>query len=94
MCGWPPAALTWPRALGAQEDAQAVLALAQARARAVAEPVELSETLVKQLAFTAAGDLPAMCSVLGGIVAQEVLKVRRPIQPHTERERERETDRH
>ena len=59
-----------------EADALAVLALAKTRAAALPEPVELSDVLVKQLAYTAAGSLPPMSSVIGGIVAQEVLKVR------------------
>jgi len=57
-----------------QEDALAVLALAKARAQTVKQPVELTDSLIKELAYTAAGNLPAICSVIGGIVAQEVLK--------------------
>ena len=53
-----------------------MLALAKARALTVAQPVELNDALVKQLAYTSSGSLPPMCSVIGGIVAQEVLTVR------------------
>ena len=51
-----------------------MLALAKARAQTVKQPVELTDSLIKELAYTAAGNLPAICSVIGGIVAQEVLK--------------------
>ncbi|CAG8821306.1 16833_t:CDS:1, partial [Racocetra fulgida] len=36
--------------------------------------VELSDKLIKQLAYGAVGDLSPMAAVFGGLVAQEVLK--------------------
>ena len=52
-----------------------MLALAKERARTIKEPVELSDALIKTLAFTAAGSIAPIASVVGGIVAQEVIKV-------------------
>ncbi|KAJ3344927.1 hypothetical protein HDU83_004605 [Entophlyctis luteolus] len=37
-------------------------------------PVDIDENLVKELAYQARGDLPPMAAVLGGLIAQEVLK--------------------
>ena len=37
-------------------------------------PVELSNELLQSIAHGSRGDVPAICAVLGGIVAQEVLK--------------------
>ncbi|KAJ3130581.1 hypothetical protein HK100_007942 [Physocladia obscura] len=39
-----------------------------------ASPVDLDEKLVKELAYQARGDLTPMAAVIGGLVAQEVLK--------------------
>ena len=36
--------------------------------------VEFDDKLLKQLAYGATGDLPPMVAVVGGLVAQEVLK--------------------
>ncbi len=59
-----------------EEDAQKVFALAKSLASKSAEPVELNEKYIKELAFQARGDLAPMNAFLGGLVAQEVLKVR------------------
>ncbi|KAJ3293322.1 hypothetical protein HDU79_000431 [Rhizoclosmatium sp. JEL0117] len=39
-----------------------------------ANPIDLDEKLIKELAFQARGDLTPMAAVIGGLVAQEVLK--------------------
>ncbi|PPQ92377.1 hypothetical protein CVT25_008727 [Psilocybe cyanescens] len=51
-----------------EEDSQAVIALAKEL-----DP-EVDEKVLKELAYQATGDLPPMNAVLGGFVAQEVLK--------------------
>ncbi|KAH9482413.1 Ubiquitin-activating enzyme E1 1 [Psilocybe cubensis] len=51
-----------------EEDANAVVALAKEL-----DP-DVDEKILKELAYQATGDLPAMNAVLGGFVAQEVLK--------------------
>ncbi|KAI8840064.1 hypothetical protein BJ741DRAFT_597827 [Chytriomyces cf. hyalinus JEL632] len=39
-----------------------------------ANPIELDEKLIKELSYQARGDVTPMCAVIGGLVAQEVLK--------------------
>eukprot|EP00842_Homolaphlyctis_polyrhiza_P004144 jgi/Hompol1/4730/HPOL_003853-RA len=55
-------------------DAQAVFELAKTINAKSAEPAELDEKLIHKLSFQARGDLPPMNAVIGGLVAQEVLK--------------------
>ncbi|KNE64348.1 ubiquitin-activating enzyme E1 [Allomyces macrogynus ATCC 38327] len=56
------------------EDAGAVVALAHDVAKTMDPPVIINDDLVRDLAMQAAGDMNPMAAVLGGIVAQEVLK--------------------
>ncbi|KAJ3103441.1 hypothetical protein HDU97_010187 [Phlyctochytrium planicorne] len=56
------------------QDAQAVFAIASEINKISPEPIELDEKLIKELAFEARGDIAPMNAVLGGLVAQEVLK--------------------
>lgn len=42
---------------------------------ALAEPCDLDEALIHELSYTARGDLCPMAAVIGGITAQEVMKV-------------------
>ncbi|KAG9000623.1 hypothetical protein FRB94_009580 [Tulasnella sp. JGI-2019a] len=58
-----------PRARNA-EDAAEVLALT----KKLAGEEEINETVVKELSFQAVGDLSPVVAVIGGFVAQEVLK--------------------
>ncbi|KAG8852374.1 hypothetical protein FRB96_008720 [Tulasnella sp. 330] len=58
-----------PRARN-EEDAAEVLALA----KKLAGGEEISETVVKELSFQAIGDVSPIVAVIGGFVAQEVLK--------------------
>ncbi|KAJ3012816.1 SPS-sensor component ptr3 [Thoreauomyces humboldtii] len=64
-------ALPQPRS---EKDAAEVFSLAQALNEKAAEKVELDEKLIKELSFQARGDLTPMAAVIGGMVAQEVLK--------------------
>lgn len=58
-----------------QEDADIVLNMTKEIAKSIKNPItEFNETVIRQLAYTSQGDLPPMCAVIGGIVAQEVLK--------------------
>ncbi|KAJ3300161.1 SPS-sensor component ptr3 [Borealophlyctis nickersoniae] len=57
-----------------EQDALEVLQLAKAINDKAEESVELDEKLIKELAYQARGDLSAMAAVIGGLVAQEVLK--------------------
>ncbi|TPX54813.1 hypothetical protein PhCBS80983_g05729 [Powellomyces hirtus] len=57
-----------------EKDALEVLALARAINDRAAEKAELDEKLIKELAYQARGDLTPMVAVIGGLVAQEVLK--------------------
>ncbi|KAI9183343.1 E1 ubiquitin-activating protein [Blastocladiella emersonii ATCC 22665] len=57
-----------------EDDAAEVLAKAKAFAATLKDPVEVNEKLVKLFAYQAAGDLSPMAAVLGGLMAQEVLK--------------------
>ncbi|KAF9980991.1 SPS-sensor component ptr3 [Mortierella antarctica] len=57
-----------------QEDAKEVFALATEIDNKVAEKAELDEKLIHELSFQAVGDLSPMIAVIGGTVAQEVLK--------------------
>ncbi|KAJ3214251.1 hypothetical protein HDU67_001850 [Dinochytrium kinnereticum] len=56
------------------EDASAVFELAQEINKISPEPIELDEKLIKELAYQARGDIAPMMAVIGGLVAQEVLK--------------------
>ncbi|CAG8725507.1 4989_t:CDS:2, partial [Dentiscutata heterogama] len=57
-----------------EHDADEVLKLVKELNEQCEEKVELSDKLIKQLAYGAAGDLSPMAAVFGGLVAQEVLK--------------------
>ncbi|KAG0223004.1 putative ubiquitin activating enzyme [Mortierella sp. GBAus27b] len=57
-----------------EKDATAVLALANVINDKSAEKVELDEKLIRELSYQAVGDLSPMVAVIGGTVAQEVLK--------------------
>nr|OQO25356.1 hypothetical protein B0A51_09929 [Rachicladosporium sp. CCFEE 5018] len=57
-----------------EADAKEVYELAQEVAKSSAEPVELDEKLIKELAYQAQGDLSPMAAVFGGLAAQEALK--------------------
>jgi ubiquitin-activating enzyme E1 len=57
-----------------EKDALEVLEIANTINKASAESVELTDSLIKELSFQARGDLPPMAAVLGGLIAQEVLK--------------------
>jgi len=61
---------TYPRPMH-EEDAAQVLELAKSLNK---DNIELSEPLIKELAFQSRGDLAPMCAVVGGLIAQEVLK--------------------
>ncbi|KAJ2783125.1 E1 ubiquitin-activating protein [Coemansia javaensis] len=62
-----------PRA-GCDEDAAEVIRLANEINDRWAQKTELDEALLRKLAYQATGDLAPMVAVLGGMVAQEVLK--------------------
>ncbi|EGF81957.1 hypothetical protein BATDEDRAFT_19117 [Batrachochytrium dendrobatidis JAM81] len=55
-------------------DAAELMELAKVINKATANPCELDEKLIHELSFQACGDLPPMCAVMGGLIAQEVLK--------------------
>ncbi|KAH6577593.1 hypothetical protein BASA61_006286 [Batrachochytrium salamandrivorans] len=55
-------------------DAAEVLEMTKSINSASDSPVELDSKLINELSFQARGDLPPMCAVIGGLVAQEVLK--------------------
>ncbi|KAJ3328789.1 hypothetical protein HDU76_009286 [Blyttiomyces sp. JEL0837] len=57
-----------------ESDAQEVLSIAKEINKASPSPAELSDDLIKELSYQARGDLSPMAAVLGGLVAQEVLK--------------------
>lgn len=57
-----------------EEDAMEVFVLAQNIAAGTKEKPNLDEKLIKELAYGAQGELSPMAAVLGGMVAQEVLK--------------------
>ncbi|ORZ36115.1 hypothetical protein BCR44DRAFT_1479631 [Catenaria anguillulae PL171] len=58
-----------------EDDANAVLAKAKAfAASTLKDPIDINEKLIKQFAYQAAGDLSPMAAVMGGFMAQEVLK--------------------
>ncbi|KAK4687153.1 ubiquitin-activating enzyme E1, partial [Tremellales sp. Uapishka_1] len=56
------------------DDAASVIALAKEIHSSAADDVTLDEKVLEALAFQASGDLSPMVAVLGGFVAQEVLK--------------------
>ncbi|KND00481.1 ubiquitin-activating enzyme E1 [Spizellomyces punctatus DAOM BR117] len=57
-----------------EQDALEVLAIAKSINEKAMEPTELKDDLIKELAYQARGDLAPMTAVIGGLVAQEVLK--------------------
>jgi ubiquitin-activating enzyme E1 len=60
-----------PRSEG---DASEFLSIVKTLAGKLPSPPELNEKVIKEFAYGARGDIPAMNAVLGGFVAQEVLK--------------------
>lgn len=59
-----------------QSDAEEFLAIAkEVNASSGAKCDELNEDFLKEVAYGAAGDLCPMAAVIGGITAQEVMKV-------------------
>ncbi|KAL2918709.1 E1 ubiquitin-activating protein [Polyrhizophydium stewartii] len=56
------------------DDAAKVLEIAKAINAASPSPAELDDKLIMQLSHQARGDLPPMAAVMGGLIAQEVLK--------------------
>ena len=57
-----------------EADADKLFKLAQEINSKAADEVELDENLIKHLAYGSRGDLTPMACVIGGLVAQEVLK--------------------
>ncbi|TPX30935.1 hypothetical protein SmJEL517_g05591 [Synchytrium microbalum] len=58
-----------------EQDAEEVLKIATELNKSLPEPFELGDgKLVKELAYQSRGDLTPMAAVIGGLVAQEVLK--------------------
>ncbi|KAJ3153574.1 SPS-sensor component ptr3 [Geranomyces variabilis] len=57
-----------------EQDAAEVLAFARKLNESAKEKAELDDRLIKELAYQARGDLTPMAAVIGGLVAQEVLK--------------------
>ncbi|KAJ3116694.1 SPS-sensor component ptr3 [Phlyctochytrium bullatum] len=55
-------------------DANAVVEFAREINKISPEPVELDEKLIRELSYQARGDIAPMNAVIGGLVAQEVLK--------------------
>ena len=62
-----------------QADAVKLLQYAKEINEKLDEKIELDEKLLKQLSYLARGDLAPMNAVIGGLVAQEVLKVGSPL---------------
>lgn len=63
-----------------QEDATELVTLAQAvnaRALRAVQQDSLDEDLIRKLAYVAAGDLAPINAFIGGLAAQEVMKVRK-----------------
>lgn len=58
-----------------QPDAETLLGMVQ-KLNAVAQLEELDEAAVRRLSFTARGDLAPINAFIGGLAAQEVIKVR------------------
>jgi ubiquitin-activating enzyme E1 len=56
------------------KDGQDFLVIVKECATLISSPPELYEKLIQEFSFQAQGDLPPMNAVLGGLVAQEVLK--------------------
>ncbi|KAJ1992899.1 E1 ubiquitin-activating protein [Coemansia sp. RSA 1358] len=59
---------------GNDEDAAEVIRLTHQINDKWSQKTELDDELIKKLSYQAAGDLPPMVAVFGGLVAQEVLK--------------------
>ncbi|KAJ3186739.1 SPS-sensor component ptr3 [Gaertneriomyces sp. JEL0708] len=57
-----------------EQDAVEVLELAKQINGKLMEPAELQEDIIKELSYQARGDLTPMAAVIGGMVAQEILK--------------------
>ncbi|KAI8927066.1 hypothetical protein BC831DRAFT_413232 [Entophlyctis helioformis] len=55
-------------------DAALILETAKSINASSASPIEMDEKLLREVSFQARGDLPPMSAVIGGLVAQEVLK--------------------
>ncbi|KAJ3054414.1 SPS-sensor component ptr3 [Rhizophlyctis rosea] len=56
------------------QDAAEVLSLANEIKKTLKDPAELSDGLIKELSYQAQGSLAPIAAVIGGLVAQEVLK--------------------
>ena len=60
-----------------QEDAEEFITVAkEVNANTNAKCEELSDDLLREIAYGSAGDLCPMAAVIGGITAQEVMKVK------------------
>ena len=57
-----------------EEDANKFVEIVKELALKLSSPPDIDEKLIKDFSFQARGDLPPMNAVLGGMVAQEVLK--------------------
>lgn len=57
-----------------EADSLAFLAIVKELSPAMSSPPDLTEEIIKQFSYQARGDLPPMNAVLGGMVAQEILK--------------------
>ena len=58
----------------AQEVVKATKSLVEKYSQHISSPEDVDEDLIKELAYGARGDLPAMVAFYGGLLAQEVLK--------------------
>ncbi|KAJ3311126.1 hypothetical protein HDU93_005311, partial [Gonapodya sp. JEL0774] len=57
-----------------ESDAAAIRSIAQVINRSLAKPISLCDKIISELSYQSRGDLSPMASVLGGVVAHEVLK--------------------
>lgn len=57
-----------------EQDAADFSIIVNVSNKASNEPIDISEMIVKEFAYQAQGDIPAMNAVVGGLVAQEMLK--------------------
>lgn len=58
-----------------QEDADEFLSIVKELNSQNSSPVELDENLIRKFSYTAEGDISPMQAVIGGITAQEIMKV-------------------
>ncbi|KAJ1548800.1 hypothetical protein HK405_014832, partial [Cladochytrium tenue] len=56
-----------------KQDAIEVLAIAKDINAKTQQPVELDETLLKELSYQSRGEIAPLCAVMGGLIAQEFL---------------------